>query len=312
MAAAHDAVLLIAYGGPTQPREIRLFLDGVLRGKPVPPERYEEVVRHYEAVGGSSPLNRLTFQQAQGLRAVLEREGPALPVHVGMRFWNPFIADTLASMAGEGRRRAVGLILAAHPSEASREAYVQAVSEAQGRLGPRCPAVDFVGPWFDHPLFIEAAAARLAETLSNLPADRREQAAIVFTAHSIPLRMAEASGYPAAVARTADLVARRLGIGSWSIAYQSRSGNPRDPWLEPDISDTLSDLKARAARDAVVAPIGFVSDHVEVLYDLDIAARATAGRIGLGFHRSGTAGDHPAFLRMMAALVREVIARPGA
>lgn len=312
MPLAHDAVLLLAYGGPTRASQVRPYLDNVLRGRPVPKERYEEVVRHYEAVGGSSPINRLTFHQADGLKRLLEGEGPALPVFVGMRFWDPTITDTLAAIAKEGRRRAVAVVLAPHRSQASWDAYLKAVDEARQGLGERAPAVDYVDPWSDHPRFIEALGARLAETLGAVPADRRRDAAVVFTAHSIPVEMAQASGYPAALHRTAALVGERLGLESgWSLAYQSRSGSPRDPWLEPDIGDALRDLRRRGARDAVVAPIGFVSDHVEVLYDLDVAARAVAREIGLGFFRAGTVGNHPAFLRMIAGLVRDAIARDG-
>ncbi len=312
MPAAHDSVLLLAYGGPTRFSEVRPYLDSVLRGRPVPKERYEEVVRHYEIVGGSSPINRLTFRQADGLKRLLESEGPALPVYVGMRFWDPTITDTLAAMAGEGRRRAATVVLAPHRSQASWDAYLKAVEEAREGLGEQAPAVDYVDPWSDHPRFIEALGARLAEALGAVPADRRRDAAVVYTAHSLPVEMARASGYAAALQRTAVLVGERLGLESaWSLAYQSRSGNPRDPWLEPDIGEALRDLRRRGARDAVVAPIGFVSDHVEVLYDLDVAARAVADEIGLGFFRAGTVGNHPAFLRMIAGLVRDAIARDG-
>jgi ferrochelatase len=306
---AHDAVLLLAYGGPTRFEEVRPFLDNVLRGKPVPRERYEEVVRHYQDVGGSSPLNRLTFGQAEALTALLRIEGPDLPVYVGMRHWEPFIEATLRRMAGEGRRRAVGVILAAHPSEASRDSYLEAVAGAKANIGGPAPAVDHVEAWFDHPLFIEANAARVAAACETLPEARRRDAALVFTAHSIPIPMAQRSSYPDHLARTAALVAGRLGIASWTMAWQSRSGGPRDPWLEPDISDALRALRGRGVADVVVAPIGFVSDHVEVLYDLDIAARKTAETIGLGFHRAGTVGDHPAFIRMLAAVVRDRMER---
>ena len=306
---AHDAVLLLAYGGPTRSEEVRPFLDNVLRGKPVPRERYEEVVRHYEEVGGASPLNRLTLRQAEALEARLRADGPATPVYVGMRHWEPLIEATLRRMADDGRRRAVGVILAAHPSEASRDSYLEAVSGAQRAIGAKAPSVEHVESWFDHPLFIEANAARVAAAYGTIPEARRRGAALVFTAHSIPIPMAQRSSYPAHLARTATLVAGRLGVASWTMAWQSRSGGPRDPWLEPDISDALRDLRGRGIADVVVAPIGFVSDHVEVLYDLDIAARRTAEAIGLGFHRAGTAGDHPDFIRMLAAVVRQRMER---
>lgn len=305
----HDSVLLLAFGGPVRPRDVRPFLDNVLRGRPVSKERYEEVVKHYEEVGGISPLNRLTFAQAEALRDLLAREGPALPVYAGMRHWEPSIAETLAAMAGEGRRRAAGIVLAAHRSPVSWEAYLGAAAEAQKRLGDAAPALDYVAPWSDHPLFIEALAARTSEALLAVPPDRRAGAEVVFTAHSIPVEMSRQAGYADAISRTAGLVAGRLGIRSWSLAYTSRSGSPKDPWLEPDISDALRALKTRGARDVVVSPIGFVSDHVEVLYDLDIAARRTAAGLGIGFFRAGTAGDHPAFTRLLLTLVRDVIAR---
>jgi ferrochelatase len=302
-----DSILLLAYGGPTGPDEIRPFLDGVLRGRPVPPARYEQVVRNYLAVGGASPIARLTLAQADGLRAALADGGPELPVYVGMRHWHPFIADTLRTMTGDGRRRAAGIILAPHPSEVSREGYTRAVDEARARIGADAPAVDYVPDWSEHALFVEAVADRLAAAIAAVPEDRRRDAALVFTAHSIPVPMARASGYADRVAKTAALVCRRLGLGVWSIAWQSRSGNPADPWLEPDILDHLKVVAGRGARDVVVAPIGFVTDHVEVLYDLDIAAREAARGLGLGFHRAGTVGDHPAFMQLLAHLVRQAV-----
>jgi len=305
----HDSVMLLAFGGPTRPRDVRPFLDNVLAGKPIPDERYEEVVRHYEEVGGASPINRLTFEQAEALRELLAHDGPSLPVYVGMRHWDPYISDTLAAMAREGRRRAVGLVLAAHRSAASWEAYLKAVDEARERLGETAPAVDYPAPWSDHPLFIEALAARTAAAIESVPASRRGAARLVFTAHSLPVDMAERSGYTSSLKRSAAAVAERLKMSTWSLAYTSRSGRPSDPWLTPGISDELSSLRHAGARDVVVSPIGFVSDHVEVLYDLDIAARRTADDLGIGFFRARTAGDHPSFIRMLAALVREVVTR---
>ena len=306
--AAHDAVLLLAFGGPVQPQDVRPFLDRVLRGKPIPRERYEEVVRHYDEVGGASPLNRLTLEQAAGLRDLLAREGPDLPVYVGMRHWEPFLAETLAVMAREGRRRAVGIVLAAHRSPASWDAYLDAAAEGQKRLGEAAPRIDYAPSWSEHPLFIEALASRTREALDRVPAGRRAGARLVFTAHSIPAGMSAEAGYAEGLSRTAARVAERLGAGAWSLAYTSRSGNPRDPWLEPDIGEALAAIRRDGARDVVVSPIGFLTDHVEVLYDLDIAARQTAGEIGLGFFRAGTAGSHPAFLQLLLALVRDVIA----
>ncbi len=300
-----EAVLLIAYGGPTRAEEIRPFLDRVLAGRPVPRERYEEVVRHYEMVGGASPINRLTRLQADSLRALLRREGPDLPVYVGMRHWTPLLAETLSGMARDGCRRARAVILAPHPSHASRESYIEAVERGRGEVGPDAPEVTFADPFYEHPLFIESLAGRVRETLDALDAGDRRAARLIYTAHSIPTGMSERSGYARTLARTALLVSRALGIDAWEIAYQSRSGNPKDPWLEPDIGDALREARRRGERVVVAAPIGFVCDHVEVLYDLDIEARGIASEIGLAFHRAPTAGDHPAFIRMLAALVRD-------
>jgi len=306
-APAHDSVLLLGFGGPTRRDEVRPFLDNVLRGKPVPRERYEEVVRHYDEAGGSSPFNRLTFAQAESLRLLLSVEGPRLPVYVGMRHWEPYITDTLTEMAHEGRRRAVGVVLAAHRSPPSWEAYLASVDEARGRLGDSAPVVDYVAAWSDHPLLIEALAERTLAAIASVPEARRGRARIVFTAHSLPTGMAERSGYTAGLRRTAGLLAGRLGVATWSLAFTSRSGDPSDPWLEPDIGDALRTLQRDGAQDVVVSPIGFLSDHVEVLYDLDIAARRTADGLGIGFFRAGTPGDHPSFIRMLALVVRDVV-----
>jgi ferrochelatase len=307
-----DAVLLLAFGGPTRPEEIRPFLDDVLRGRPVPPARYEAVVQHYLDVGGASPITRLTEAQAEGLRTRLLADGPDLPVFVGMRHWTPRIPETLAAMAERGLRRAVGIILAAHPSRGSRGGDRDAVAAARAGLGAGAPEVAFVDPFYAQPLFIEALAARLRATLDLVPAPRRGAATLLFTAHSIPVTMSEEAGYERALRDTATRVAAAAGAGAWRLVFQSRSGGPHEPWLEPDILAAIAGAAEAGARDVVVAPIGFVSDHVEVLYDLDIEARAAARRAGVVFHRAGTAGDHPAFLRMLALLVRDRVAGGGA
>ena len=292
-----DAVFLIAFGGPTRPEEIRPFLENVTRGRRIPAERLEEVAHHYELIGGRSPLNALTFRQADGLRRLLGRT----PVYVGMRNWEPYIAGALGQMARDGVRRAVGVILAPHATESSRDRYVAAVDAGRAALGPRAPVVDYVGSWHVHPLFVEAVAAQVRAARPGLP----DGARLVFTAHSIPLAAAERSPYVAELEATAGAVAARLDGPPWELAYQSRSGNPRDPWLEPDVNATLRRLAAEGARAVVVAPIGFVCDHVEVLYDLDVEARATAAALGIAFARAATVNDHPLFVRMLAALVRE-------
>jgi len=311
MPAPFDSVLLLAFGGPTRPEEIRPFLDNVLRGRPISEDHYEEIVQHYIEVGGASPLNRLTEALARGLREALRSDGPGLPVFVGMRHWHPFVSDTLARIDGLGLGRAIGVILAPHPSPASRDSYFRAVAEAQRRVGERAPSVEFAEPFFDHPLFIEALSARLRESLDAVPAGRRDRTAILFTAHSIPLEMSEQSGYEASLLRTAEMVADVAALPRWRLVYQSRSGQPSERWLEPDVSDSLREMGAQGVKDVVVAPIGFLSDHVEVIYDLDIQARAAARKAGLGFQRAATAGGHPAFARLLFTLVRDRVAREG-
>jgi ferrochelatase len=300
-----DAVLLIAFGGPTRPEEIRPFLANVVRGRAVAPERLETVAHHYEAIGGRSPLNELTMRQARKLEAALAATGPARPVYVGMRNWQPYLGDTLARMADDGVRRAIGVILAPHATEASRERYTEQVDAARAALGARAPDLRWVGPWHTHPLFVTAVADAVVAALVTVPAARRPGTRLVFTAHSIPVAMAERSPYVEQVTASARAVADGLRRPRWQVAWQSRSGSPSEPWLEPDVNDALRALAADGAADVVVVPIGFVVDHVEVLYDLDVEARATARDLGLGFARAGAVNDHPLFIRMLAELVAE-------
>jgi len=298
----YEAVLIVGFGGPTRREEIRPFLDNVLRGRPVPKERYEEVVRHYEHLGGASPYNDLTIRQARALGAELDRNGPRIPVWVGMRNWEPYLAGAIAEMAGRGVRRALGIIMAAYRSEASWDRYEQNVRDACEQVGSAAPEIDFPGPWHDHPLFIQAVTARVREALGRVDAHSHPRAHLIFTAHSIPVAMASASGYVEQLTESSRLVGRALGIQSWTLAFQSRSGSPREPWLEPDICDTLRKLSN--GRVAVVVPIGFLCDHVEVLYDLDVEAARVAREAGVWMVRAPTIGDHPLFIKMLAAIVR--------
>jgi ferrochelatase len=297
----HDAVLLIGFGGPTKPDEIRPFLDNVLRGRPVPPARVEEVVHHYQVIGGRSPFNELTMKQAAALRERLAVESPQIPVFVGMRNWAPYVEDTLREMAAAGITSAIGFILAPHRTEASWERYQQTVRDAQSALGPTAPNIDYVQTWHDHPLFIEAVADRVNAAMASLNDRERAEVQLIFTAHSIPVAMAANSPYVDQLTDSARLVADRIGHRSWSLAFQSRSGNPREPWLEPDINDALRKAGKRAA---VVVPIGFICDHVEVLYDLDVEAAATARHAGIHMERALTVNDHPKFIQMMADVIR--------
>jgi ferrochelatase len=301
-----DAVLLIAFGGPTTSAEIRPFLDLVTRGRCIPPERLDEVAHHYEQMpGGASPLNALTEAQAAGLRRALAAGGrPAPPVFVGMRNWHPFLHETLAAMAARRHRRALGIVLSSFRTEASWERYQADVAAARERTAG-APEVVFAPPWFERAGFVAAVADGVATALADVPLAERAAAAVVFTAHSVPVAMANASPYVADFTATARAVAARLGHPRWSLAYQSRSGNPREPWLEPDVGEVVKALAKDGVRHVVVSPAGFVCDHVEVLYDLDVELRWVAAEHGITLHRASTVNTHPAFIAMLADLVRE-------
>ncbi|HEX4210748.1 MAG TPA: ferrochelatase [Candidatus Binataceae bacterium] len=301
--AKAEAVMLIGFGGPNSTEEIRPFLDRVLKGRPVPRERYEEVVHHYEVMGGRSPYNELTMRQAAALRERLKRDGYEVPVVVGMRNAAPFSEDALNELILAGVRRVVGFVLAAYRCEASWDRYLAEVEEARKRIGAAAPDVNYPAAWHTDRRYIAAVAARAREALARLTPDDRERAELVFTAHSIPLAMAARSPYVAQFEEAARLTATAVGSERWRIAYQSRSGSPRDPWLEPDIGAVIASM----INPAVVVPLGFLTDHVEVLYDLDIEARAIAERSGVRMERAGTVGDAPEFIAMMAAIVEAIL-----
>jgi ferrochelatase len=298
----YGAVILIGFGGPSSPAEIRPFLDRVTAGRPIPRERYEEVVHHYEAIGGRSPFNEITARQATALRERLASEGVRIPVVLGMRNTPPWLEDALGELGRSGVRRVLGFVLAAHRCEASWDRYLRDVEEARERVGAVAPAVEYIGEWHAHPLFIEAAADRVADALARLEPGARARAQLIFTAHSIPAAMAAASPYIEQLRESARLIAGRLGGQHWALAFQSRSGSPRDPWLEPDVCDVLRGL---GGQPAVVAPIGFICDHVEVLYDLDVEAARVARQSDVTMERAATVGEHPRFIEMIAALIRE-------
>lgn len=304
-----DAILLIAFGGPEKMDEVRPFLAKVLRGRPVPPQQLETVVRHYAMFNGHSPLKAITLRQASALHAALAGEGLDLPVYVGMRNWHPYLHETLARMAADGVRRALGVIMSAQQSEAGWQRYKHNVAAAQEQLGGQAPRVDYVPGWHNHPLFIDAVSDLAGRAFAALSQDKRTRTPLVFTAHSLPRAMPGVDQYVAQVEEGARRVAARLGHPVWRAAYQSRSGDPRTPWLEPDIGAVLRQLAAQGARDLVVCPIGFVCDHMEVLYDLDTEARQLAERLGLTMWRAGTVNDHPAFIQTLAAVVRREIER---
>jgi ferrochelatase len=296
----------MAYGAPESMSEVRPFLDNVLRGLPVPRERYEAVVHHYEQIVGKSPLNELTARQAEGLRRWLTGRHRDLPVFVGMRFARPFLFTAIRQMVDRGCRRAIGIVLAPYRSEPSFEKYQEAVQEVLEAAGPDAGlAVDFVEPWFDHPQFAAAQADEVRRALEKIPEARRDATPVVFTAHSIPTAVAERCPYVAQIETACRNVARSLGGVSWKLAWQSRSGNPRTPWLEPDVSALLKVLRDEGVADVVLCPIGFISDHVEVLYDLDLEAAQTCRDLCLNMVRAGTVNDHPLFIEALGDLVEK-------
>jgi len=301
---SYDAVLLIAFGGPEKMADVRPFLANVTKGRPIPPQRLEEVVHHYELFEGRSPLNAITLRQARALQALLAHEGFPLPVYVGMRNWHPYLSESLERMAADGIRRALGFILSAQQSEAGWERYKQNVTEARELVGFHAPTVEYAPGWHNHPFFIEAVTDLTRRAFEEVPVEHQRETPLVFTAHSVPMAMPSTPTYVQQVEEGARLVAEKLGHVRWSVAYQSRSGDPRTPWLEPDIGVVLAQFAAEGVRNVVVSPIGFVCDHIEVLYDLDTEAKRRASECGLTMIRAGTVNEHPTFIRMMADVVR--------
>ncbi len=306
-----DSVLIVSFGGPQKREDIRPFLANVLRGRRVSPERVEEVAHHYELFDGVSPITELTRRQAEGLRARLAAAGRPFPVYVGMRNWHPLLADTLRTMYADGVRRAIGFIAAAHHSYSSCQQYRENVAAAQLELEAGGGHIDitFVGSWYDHPLFIDANAAHVSAAGQRLPSAVRDAARLVFTAHSIPAPMAEGSLYREQLQASARLIAEKARIADWTVVYQSRSGRPQDPWLEPDVCDYLRREHASGLRAAILCPVGFVCDHIEVLYDLDREAADVCASIGLPMVRAEAVNDDPLFLDMMADVVLRTIRR---
>jgi protoporphyrin/coproporphyrin ferrochelatase len=313
--ADYDAFLLMSFGGPEGRDDVIPFLQNVTAGRGVPPERLEQVAEHYYLFGGVSPIN----QQCRDLLAALDKEfaasGIGLPLYWGNRNWRPYLADTLRQMAADGVRRALAFVTSAYSSYSSCRQYLDDIETARARVGQAAPQVDKIRQFYDHPGFIGSFVASAAEAAGSLPADLREDFELVFVAHSVPLGMAAASGpasgaaggaYEAQLAEAASLVAAGLRFSRpWHLAYCSRSGPPSQPWLVPDINDLLTQLAASGSRAVVVVPIGFVSDHMEVRFDLDVEAAQTAQRLGLEFARAASPGTDRRFVSMVADLVRE-------
>jgi ferrochelatase len=305
----YDAFLLVSFGGPEGPADVMPFLRNVTGGRNIPPERLEQVAEHYYHFGGVSPIN----QHCRELVAAVEKDfagrGVDLPIYWGNRNWDPYLADTLADMATAGVRRALAFVTSAYSSFSSCRQYLNDIGRAREQVGDRAPQVDKLRQYFNHPGFIASFAAAAADAARPRPGGGDFD--LIFTAHSIPVSMAEASGpaggaYQAQLADAARLVAAEIGYQRpWHLAYSSRSGPAAQRWLEPDISDLLAQLAGAGPRAVVVVPIGFVSDHMEVKFDLDLEAAQTARQLGLNFARAATPGTDPRFVSMITDLVCE-------
>jgi len=297
-----DALLLVSFGGPEGMEDVIPFLENVLRGRNVPRERMLQVARHYEMFGGVSPINQQNRDLIAALRKELDAHGPRLPIYWGNRNWHPLLPDTLAHMAQDGIKNALAFVTSAYSSYSSCRQYRQNIIDAQAKAGPTAPRVEKLRVFYNHPLFIEANVDHIRAAVSQL-----EDVNLVFTAHSIPESMAVNCDYAAQLAEAGGLIAGALEMKTWQLVYQSRSGSPSQPWLGPDVTDHLRTLHREGVRNVVVAPIGFVSDHMEVVYDLDVEARKVADELGMKMVRAATAGTHPAFVRMIRELVMERI-----
>jgi ferrochelatase len=318
--ADYDAFLLVSFGGPEAPGDVMPFLRTVTRGRGIPDERLAAVAEHYYAVGGVSPINQQCRDLLEALRAEFPAAGLDLPIYWGNRNWDPYLTGTVAAMAADGVRHAVAFVTSAYSSFSSCRQYLDDLDRARAEVGPGAPRIDKIRRFFNHPGFIEPFAEGTRAALERLPAGARDRAPLVFTAHSVPEAMADASGpphppgppgsggrYVAELTEACRLIAERVpGEGRpWRLVYQSRSGPPSQPWLGPDVVDHLTELAKERAPGAVIIPVGFVSDHMEVGHDLDTEAAEAARDLGLPLARAATPWYHPAFRDLVIDLVRE-------
>lgn len=305
---SYDSVLLVSFGGPEGMDDVIPFLENVLRGKNVPRERMLEVAHHYEQFGGVSPINEQNRQLLAAMQAEFERQGIDLPIYWGNRNWHPLLPDTLRHMAADGKQRALAFMTSAFSSYSGCRQYREDIARAQAEVDGPTPQVDKLRVFYNHPGFLEPMADRVREAFAQLPAEGRDEAALVFTAHSIPLSMAEHCQYEQQLKEASRLVAEMVGREKWDLVYQSRSGPPMQPWLEPDVCDFLRGLHEQGCRHVVVVPIGFISDHMEVIFDLDTEAQELCQELGMTMIRAATVGVDPRFVSMIGELVRERIA----
>lgn len=304
-----DALLLLSFGGPEGPADVRPFLENVTRGRGVPPERLDEVAQHYLHFGGVSPINRLNRDIIEAVRAHPDFD---LPVYFGNRNWHPMVADTLAAMAADGVRRALVFPTSAYGGYSACRQYDEDILGARAAFGADAPELVKLRQYFDHPLFIGAVASAVRAAFDGMPSSTR----LVFTAHSVPSAADAAAGPPSEggrrysrqIAEAARLVAAEVGVAEYDVVWQSRSGPPRIPWLSPDVVDHVEALHAGGVQGIVVSPIGFVSDHLEVVWDLDNEAAERAEKLGMAFARAATPGTDPRFAELVVELVREHVA----
>jgi protoporphyrin/coproporphyrin ferrochelatase len=319
MSPPYDALLVVSFGGPDGPDDVLPFLENVLRGRNVPRERMLDVAEHYHHFGGRSPINEQNRQLIAAIERELAENGPPLRVYWGNRNWYPLLLDTLRTMAGNGVQRALAFVTSPFSSYSSCRQYREDIARAQQAVGATAPQVDKLRAFFNHPGFIEPMIERTEAALWQMPLQRRDDALIVFSAHSIPLAMAQTSQYEEQLLEACRLVAEGVQKSlagkhtaavptKWHLAYQSRSGSPRQPWLEPDIGAYLEQQHADSElKDVIVVPIGFISDHMEVVYDLDTELAQRCERLGIHMVRAATVGTHPRFVQMIRELAVERI-----
>jgi ferrochelatase len=304
----YDAILVVSFGGPESREDVIPFLENVLRGRNVPRERMLEVAEHYYHFGGKSPINQQTRDLISALKNELAQHGPKLPVYWGNRNWHPMLAETLRQMRQDGIRRALAFVTSAYSSYSGCRQYREDIARAKNEIGAGASEVDKLRAFFNHPGFLEATEDRLREALAQVPANARQNIQVIYTAHSIPVSMANSCDYVRQLEEVRKFVSAKLGINRDALVYQSRSGAPGQPWLEPDILDYLREVKSQNLASAVVlAPISFISDHMEVLYDLDIEAQQLCESLSLPIVRAKTVGVHPKFIAMIRELILERI-----
>jgi protoporphyrin/coproporphyrin ferrochelatase len=305
MTQPYDAILVVSFGGPEGIEDVMPFLENVLRGRNVPAERLREVAQHYELFDGVSPINEQNRELIAELKAELTINGPNLPIYWGNRNWHPMLADTFRQMKDDGVQNALAFFTSAYSSYSGCRQYLENIERAREEVGPGAPVIEKLRAYYNHPGFIEPNIENLSIALGQLPAESRSKAQIAFTAHSIPVSMSVNCDYHDQLLEACRLVADGAGHSNWRLVFQSRSGSPAQPWLEPDICDHLSELSESGVTDVVVAPIGFVSDHMEVIYDLDTEAWQHSKLIGINMIRAATVGTHPKFVSMIRELIVE-------